>query len=118
MTKFLMVCAVALTTLVGGCASTGGGGTTQTDINNIIAQVQANAKIACGFVPTATTILNIIGAAVPGVGIATSIAAAICAAVAPVSMSGKHAFTAKTVRGYRVMPGTVNGVTVEGSRVR
>ena len=118
MMKFLMICAVALTTTLGGCASTGGtgGGTTQTDIQNIIAQVQANTRIACGFVPTVTTILNIIGTAIPAVGVATSIAAAICAAVAPPMMAGRKAFVSKTVRGYKVTPGAVNGVQIEGSR--
>ena len=117
MMKFLIVCAIALTTTLGGCASTGGGPPTQADVNATIAQVQNYTKLACGFVPTATTILNIIGAAVPGVTIATSIAQAICAAVAT-PMSGKHAFAKKTVKGYVVTPGAVNGVRVEGSKVR
>ena len=117
MMKFLMVCAVSLTTILGGCASTGGGPPTQGDVTAIINQVQEYTKLACGFVPTATTILNIIGATVPGVTIATSIAQAICAAVAT-PMAGKHAFAKKTIKGYVVTPGAVNGVPVEGNKVR
>lgn len=92
----VMLAAVAL----GGCATNGTippviGGTTppvQNDITNAITQVQNAAVLACGFLPTATTVANIIGT-LTGVGpatqAATTIAAQICAAVVP-AHSGKH----------------------------
>ncbi len=118
MKKLLMVCAVSLTTILGGCATTNPDGTTtQPDIAALIAQVQSYTQTACGFVPTATTIANIISVGNPAILVATSIAQAICTAVTPMH-AGRKAFVAKSVKGWSVTPGAVNGVTVEGTRTR
>lgn len=108
----------AASTILSGCAGApvAGGTTTAPDYVAIVAQVQAYSKTACGFVPTATTILNIIGSAVPGVTVATAIAQAVCTAIAPPMMAGRGTGVSKTVKGWHVTPGAVNGVVVEGSK--
>lgn len=75
------VAALAISTALGGCA-----GLTQANlavqVSAIEAEVQADANLVCGFIPTVATIAAII----PGVGsvapAAASIAEAICQAVA------------------------------------
>ncbi len=118
MKKILVICMLAFGTLLGGCGTVRDvtGAVVQPDFASIIAQVQSYTKIACGFVPTASTIINIIGGAVPGATVATSIAEAVCAAISPPMLAGRKAFVAKTVKGYRVTPGAVNGVRIEGDR--
>jgi hypothetical protein len=73
------------------------------------AQVQAAAVIACGFVPTVTTVTNILTTNT-NVQSAEAIAALICKAVA----GGKH--VAGTKLGG-ALP-SVNGVVINGSFVR
>src|SRR5882724_11508611 len=111
-TVLFLACATAL----GGCAGAGGGviggGTTTTpDIAAIIAQVQSYCRIACGFVPTASTIASILTGGNPGVMAATSISQAICAAIAPPTMAGRYG-ARRLVKGWVVTPGAVNGVPV------
>ena len=70
------------------------------------ADVQAAAVAACGFLPTASTVANIIAAGNPAVATVSTIAGAICAAV-----------TSKGARLGGVSP-NVNGVTVHGRFVK
>lgn len=117
MKNILLALVFAASTILGGCANTTpGGGGTATDYTALVAQIQGYTKTACGFVPTAATILNILGAAVPGVTAATAIAQAVCTAVAPPMMAGRGTGVSKTVKGWHVTPGEVNGVVVEGSK--
>lgn len=64
--------------VLGGCAST----TLQNDVANIEAQVQADANVLCGFIPTAATV----AAFIPGFGTiaasAATIAEGICTSIA------------------------------------
>jgi hypothetical protein len=81
MSKILLAITLAATTALGGCA-----GLTQANLQATVAtveaEVQADANLVCGFVPTVATI----GAIIPGgaaiAPAAASIAEAICAAVA------------------------------------
>lgn len=81
------------------------------------AEVQAiqNAAVtACGFLPTATTVANVLLASQqPAVGMATTIAAGICAAVTQVQPG---AVTQMGVMSEPVVP-TYNGVKIEGEFV-
>jgi len=118
MKNILLAIILGFSVALGGCASTGGGvpSTTQADIEALIGQVQFYTKAACGFVPTAATIAAIVSGGNPGVIAATSIAQAICTAIVPPLMKG--AFVAKSVKGMSVTPGSVNGIRIEGTRVR
>jgi len=87
--------ALALAITVGGCATTG-------TPSSIVAEVQAIATQVCAYVPTAETVLNILGAGIPGLTNATAIADAICKAV-----------TKPTARRGASRP-TVAGVAVRG----
>jgi hypothetical protein len=81
MSKILLVSALAVSTALGGCA-----GLTQANlaatVATVEAEVQADANLVCGFIPTVATI----AAFIPGAGVvapaAASIAEAICGAVA------------------------------------
>ncbi len=117
MMKFIVIVMLSCATLLAGCAKNPDGTITQPDYSAIIAQVQGYCKTACGFVPTAGTILQIVTGGNPGVIAAVSISQAICAAIAPPMMAGKRAFVHKTVKGWHVTPGAVNGVQIQGERV-
>lgn len=97
MKKLLLIAALALP--LAACAS--GGGTT-------ISDVQARTAKVCSFVPTATTVANILAARNSLVQSASSIANAICNAV--------------TTRPLADGPGDrkprVNGVVVRGKFIR
>jgi len=99
MKRLVLLAAMAL----GGCASTGTGTTTTAQI---ISDAQQAATLACGFVPTAATVANIISVGNPLVSTASAIAQAICSAVAavPVTAAGK----------FRGTLPTVNGVVIHG----
>lgn len=106
-------------TILSGCAgipgtTPGGGGSP--DYAALIAQVQAYSRAACGFVPTAASILNMITGGNPGVVAATAISQAVCNAISPPMMAGRSAGVSKTVKGWHVTPGAVNGVKVEGTK--
>ena len=79
--KATVVAAVCSFAALGGCAGFTSA-TLQNDVANIEAQVQADANVLCGFVPTAATI----AAFIPGFGSvaasAATIATGICAAIA------------------------------------
>lgn len=116
MKNILVAFVFAASTILSGCAgvATTPGGTT--DYAALIAQVQQYSRAACGFVPTASSILNIITGGNPGVVAATAISQAICNAIAPPMMAGKSAGVSKTVKGWKVTPGAVNGVVIEGTK--
>jgi hypothetical protein len=61
-----------------GCNSVPGGGILPPNVQAIV----TDAQNLCGFLPTAESVLSILGAFVPGVDTAESIAGAICQAVA------------------------------------
>lgn len=78
----VLLLSVALGALaLGGCAGVTSA-TIQADVAAIEAQVQADANLACGFIPTIATV----AAFIPGVGIiaadAATIAQGICTAIA------------------------------------
>lgn len=116
MKRFFTILFLSCATVLGGCGSIPGGGgvpgaVTTPDIAAIIAQVQSYCRIACGFVPTATTIASILTGGNPGVMAATSISQAICAAISPTPMAGRYG-ARRMVKGWTVTPGAVNGVPV------
>jgi len=90
--KFMLAGAVALS--LGGCAGV--------DTATVISQVQQATVLACGFLPTATTVANILAAGNPAVSAVSAVATAICTAV-----------TSKGVRRGGAIP-NVNGVDVHG----
>lgn len=75
-----LLAVAAPTVFLGGCA--GGSATLQNDIANVESQVQADANVLCGFIPTAATV----AAFIPGFGTvaasAATIAEGICSAIA------------------------------------
>lgn len=116
MKRIFTVLFLSCSTVLAGCGSISGGGgapggVTTPDIATIIAQVQSFCKIACGFVPTASTIASILTGGNPGVMAATSISQAICAAIAPPTMAGRYG-ARRMVKGWTVTPGAVNGVPI------
>jgi len=78
--KALAASTVAVGLVLGGCQSTSTGGGIS-DPSGIIAQVQALARGACRFVPTAATVAEILAAGNPAVSTASAVAGAVCAAV-------------------------------------
>lgn len=93
---------------LGGCVTTGGFTPEQ---EAQIAAVQAAAVQVCGFLPTVSTITQIVSSFVPGAGagvaVGTQIAQAICGAV-----------TAKGLKKGVAGTPMVNGVAVKGQFVR
>jgi len=102
MQKFLRVLPLVGTLLVGGCGVTN----PFTGVPITAADVQAAAVSACGFLPTAATVANIIAAGNPTLTTATTVAQAICSAV--------------TAHGGRLggAAPNVNGVAVHGRFVK
>ena len=110
-TKFLLIAALGCTAALGGCM-------TAADLTSSVAQVeqqvQADANLVCGFIPTAATI----AAFIPGANVvapeAASIAQSICAAIAaapPVQVQSARLRSAKLRRagvGTAVNVATVN----------
>jgi hypothetical protein len=100
----------------------------QTDITQIIAQVQSITAQACKFIPTVGTVAAIITANNPGVTTAVAIAEAICNAItaAPPAAAGELGGTVvpRVINGWRVttkyrgtavVVATVNGVVIRGN---
>lgn len=122
MKNLLLAFVFFTSTVLAGCAGVPGGTTPpvsgggSTDYAAIIAQVQTYSRAACGFVPTASSILNMITGGNPGVVAATAISQAICNAIAPPMMAGRAFGAKKMVKGWTVTPGAVNGVKVEGAK--
>jgi len=104
MKRFVLLAAMTL----GGCATTGTVGTTT---STIVADTQQAATVACGFVPTAATVLNIVAVGNPLIATADAIAQAICSAVAASAAAPKAGRLRATVP-------TVNGVAVHGRFIR
>lgn len=104
MRKIAAVLCLSIGLGVSGCATTGGGATADP---TIVAQVQADAKAICGFLPTATTVANVITTFTGGgavVNVVSQVAAGICAAV--------------TNKGARRGGARYRGVKIKGRFVR
>jgi len=99
--KKLML-AVALAVGLAGCVSTSG-----------VSTIQQTVVAACGFLPTVSTIEDLINLNSPALATATQIARAICAAVTVKGGAG-----GPTARGPGVGPARVQGVTIHGKFVR
>jgi hypothetical protein len=78
----LIAGAAALCLSLSACQTTSGGSSTvPANISQIIAQAQSYAQAACGFLPIADDVAQIILAADPTYATASGIAKAICSAV-------------------------------------
>ena len=111
MKRFLIVPALALGLLVSSCATVPGvdpitGGQITTEVTN----VQEAATQICGFLPTASTVTNILASFITGASpiatVVNQVAASICSAV-----------TAKSLR-RGAGPPRVRGVAIHGTFVR
>lgn len=103
MRKIITAFAVAGSVLLSGCGTTGGLPTNE-QINTTVAQVQSLTQTICAFVPTVSTIANILSG---GASVSISeIANGICAAV-----------TAKSLRRGGPRP-NYKGVPIRGRFVR
>lgn len=108
MKKFIIIAALGLA--LSGCV-TSGTGVSVGSVTSVIAQVQAATTAACGFLPAASSVANILATFVSGgalvVGGAEAAANAICSALsAKAGRFGSHG----TVR--------VRGVVLRGRYVR
>jgi hypothetical protein len=82
MSKPIIAGAAALCLSLSACQTTGGGTSPlPSNISQIIAQAQSYAQAACGFLPIADDVAQIILAADPTYATASGIAKAICSAV-------------------------------------
>lgn len=103
--KILVSFSVLAALSLGACATT-----TSSDVSAQIAEAQAIAVKACGFLPTVATVSAIISTFVPGASqvnsVATQVATSICDAIAPKSAARKMGVP------------TVNGVIIKGEYVR
>ncbi len=104
MKKFLLIATLAL----GGCATTG---TVTGDINATIAAIQSATVAACKFLPTISTVANLLTAGNQITQTVESVAAMICQAVEPAVVSSK--LRAK-LRAPGPTPILVNGVVIHG----
>jgi hypothetical protein len=93
-------------TLLAGCASVGG---VPTVLGISAAEVQQDAIAICSFLPTASTVANIIAVGNPLLTTAEAIAQAICASVTAPPV-------ASTLR--RVGTPTVAGVVIKGRFIK
>jgi hypothetical protein len=80
--KLAMVSAVFPMLALGGCAGGLPSQTLQTDVANIESQVQADADVICGFIPTAATIAAFIPSFGAVAASASVIAEGVCNAIA------------------------------------
>ena len=115
MHKILLAAALAGSTALAGCA-----GLTPANLSAAVAsyeaEVQADANLVCGFIPTVGTILSLI----PAVGVvepaAAAVADALCSAIAkapvPVASSARLRSLASGV------PATVGTLTVSGVGIK
>lgn len=99
MRKLFAACALAASLLISACATT-----SSSDQTAIVQEVKDIASKVCSFLPTATTVLNIINLGDPTLSNAQSIAQAICDVV-----------DAKSVRAGA--PLRVKGVRVHGHKI-
>lgn len=100
-TPKLIAGAAALCLSLSACQTTGGGTSPlPSNISQIIAQAQSIAQTACGFLPVADDVAQIILAADPTYATASAIAKSICSAVASTKTARRTAVwtTSVTVR--------------------
>lgn len=102
----------ALAMSLGACSAITSTQLTQ-DVSAIEAQVQADADLVCGFIPTVATIASFI----PGVGTvatdAASIASSICSAIAkapPVTVASARRRSVSSAMAVNVATVTVPGI--------
>ncbi len=116
----LALAAALVSVSLGGCATNPVTGATTIDVakvTTIEADVQKNAAIICGFVPTIGTVTSIIASLVGGGGIATlatQAANAICSAVTPAKAMMVRRSGNRMVMRRGAAPPAVNGVPIEG----
>lgn len=99
----ILVTALAL----GGCATSA---TTTTDISSTIAAVQSATVIACKFLPTVSTVANLLTTN-SAAQTSEAIAALICQAVSPAAVSSRLRAKLRVTSPTSI---TVNGVVIHG----
>jgi hypothetical protein len=104
--KALKILMLGSSIMLGSCATTG---TSSTDLQAAIAAIRSATVAACSFLPTVSTVANLLTAGNPIAQSAESVAALICAAVQPVKQALRHG----AKRGATAPP-TVNGVVIHG----
>lgn len=111
MRKLLLSAAVA-GTLLGSCTTTG-----QFSPAILVADVQQDAIAICSFLPTVSTVANIIAAGNPLLTTAEAVAQAICSAVtaAPVVAPPVAGARRRAARSGPVGTPTVAGVVIKGN---
>ena len=107
MTRLILVAPMAAAIALAGCVTTSGTNSIVAEVQALTAAADAFKVTACAFVPTATTIINIIAKGNPALATASEIATAICAAVAP-----------KPALRRAALAPMVDGVIVEGHFVK
>lgn len=117
MRKFLQVISVCSFTMLSSCATTGGGGLTQDQLNALVQQIQAFTASACAFQPATAGVVALITALFPATApfalIVNTVGDAICKApVVAVSVKGaRHGVTIVT----RIVPTNNGPVKVTGA---
>lgn len=91
-------------------------GCTTTQITSFIGQVQADAAIACKFIPTVATILAFFNASIGAT--VSSVTAAICSAVPPPASAKYQALPHYRTTGIPAVAGTVTNIPVIGWRTQ
>ncbi len=91
-------------------------GCTTTQITDFIGQVQADAAIACRFIPTVATVLAFFNVGI-GATVA-SVTAAICAGVPQPSSAKYQALPHYRTSSIPAVSGTVNNIPVIGWRTQ
>jgi hypothetical protein len=106
-TKAGLIGVVVVGLTIASCSSinsTGSSSSASGLINNIIVDTQN----LCGFLPTANSVVGLIGSGVPWLGTAEAVAQLICSAVSPNKPTGRALSRANRVYGY------VNGKPIVG----
>lgn len=109
--RHIILCSLALTLALGGCATINGkptsvipGAPAPVTVSDktaeVIAQTQAIAKQVCAFLPTASTVAAIFAAGNPVLSTASGIAEAICAAIS--NKSSVYGTGGPSVEGVRI----------------
>lgn len=92
------------------------GGCTTAQVTSFIGQVQADAAIACKFIPTVATILAFFNAGI-GATVA-SVTAAICSAVPPPASAKFKSLPLRSAGGVPGVTGIVNSIPIVGWRTQ
>jgi hypothetical protein len=104
--KTILVAAAAAAVGLAGCTPSSVGNSAE------ISQIQQAAVAACAFLPTVTTVADILAKNSSAVATAEQVAAAICAAVVPApKTSSKFKLTL-------IEPINLSGITIDGKFVK